>query len=111
MSILKKAAEIAATLDPTLGLELEQEFGSDWEALLGEQLQAVGIATQEKDEFDPKAGEPMRSDALVLSQAEFKKKYKVKDIQVLAESIGVETRAGGKYKREATLVADIYKAL
>ena len=65
----------------------------------------------EKDEFDPKAGEPMKSDVEQLTQTEFKKKYKVKDIRVLADAIGVETRVNNKYKLESVLVDDIYKAL
>lgn len=109
MSILQKAVEAAATLDPTLGLELEQEFGADWQKQLTSAIEAAG--GEDKDEFDPKAGEPMLSDAKRLDQRAFAKAYKVKDIRVLAETLKLPTRTGNRYIKEAQLVASIYKAL
>lgn len=65
----------------------------------------------EKDEFDPKADEPILSDARRLDQRAFAKAYKVKDIRVLAESLKLPIRTGNTYIKEAQLVASIYKEL
>lgn len=61
-----------------------------------------------KDEFDPKAGEPMRSDAIKNDKLAFAKLYKVKDIRKLAKELGVKSTSK---MREAELVDAIYEAL
>lgn len=38
MSIVEKAVDVASTLDPSLGLELEQEFGEDWRQQLAKEI-------------------------------------------------------------------------
>lgn len=67
-----------------------------------------GPNTGDIDDYDPKAGEPMRSDVLELSKSEFADKYRVIDIRTLAKALGI---TGYTRLREAELIDAVYKAV
>ena len=96
MSILKKAVEIAATLDPSLGLELEQEFGSSWESLLGAEIERANNA-------EPTIRETIRDNDPDTAR----KMLAMADVRALAEEMKIETRG----KNELTLITEIKDAL
>ena len=98
MSILQKAAEIASVLDPSLGLELEQEYGQDWrEALKSEIAKATG------GNVEPTIREAIRDNDPDTAR----KILNVADVRALAEEMGIETRG----KNELALITEIKAAL
>ena len=108
-----KFSKIIDRAEEDLEAAFEKQFQAEREALEKEQKAAEPVDEIEevKDEFDSKAGEPMRSDVAKLTQVQFKRKYKFKDIRVLAVALDLPTRNAGANIKEAALVASIYKAL
>ena len=98
MSILQKAVEIASVLDPSLGLELEREYGQDWrEVLKSEIAKATG------GNVEPTIRETIRDNEPDTAR----KILKMADVRVLAEEMKIETRG----KNELALITEIKEAL
>ena len=110
-AVNEKFAAMIDSAEEELEAAFEAEIKAADEALVKEQKAAELPEDKPQeaiDVYDPKAGEPMRSDVLELSKSEFADKYRVIDIRTLAKALGI---TGYTRLREAELIDAVYKAV
>ena len=64
---------------------------------------------EEQDSINSGLVELMKGDINTISQSKFTQKYKVVDVRILAESMGIETKDGKNNIKEEDLVSKIYE--
>ena len=101
MSILARAVEIASTLDPTLLLELEQDFGADFQDELQKSIENVEAGGSLEPSF-----ESMKAQAFEITDIEYSETYSLKQLRAFATYL--ELRMVGAH---LSLTRIIYKEL
>lgn len=106
-----KFEKIIDKAEADLEAAFEKQFQAEQEALEKEQKAAEFVDEIELDDsdFNIEGYEDMYSDINTLTEVEFNKKYKLKDIRALISLFKLPMREGGEYIKEDELVSSLYK--